>query len=907
MESSGPRKKWKGGLSCAVPCQPRANAGRALLVVLACQVAFVLLVGVGVQGVKTWSRSGFVKFRVPAIAPGLESVSGYTPEEFWGIAIACLCLPLALVPALIGVGEAFSARAIPAFVRFFLLGLWSCTFAWCGVRAYYDWGGHDLVDCFVVGCAFETYSLIEEDVEDYFSGFFPVLGLVTVLTSFAFFVLACALTVATVVEFAFTLKELQSRSAVGSADVRSSNVDLTESLLSSSEDDGNDGSASSVAAQPCLPAGRSQALRRKKRTAKAIAMAAGLILPIFFVFLTTLVTSTWLVTTSTKVSRTAQMDVSTDSWKCRLAATTEAAAPLLPLQKHLCPEVPWAYFKTWTIALKNETWTTHHPHSLLPPTVHHHKVFAKVYVDVLLFYSFIYVLVLLGIVSSASSRARTLLHKRRTFKLGQSWYSTPSLVQIIVSLVLVLNLTLFTIHWYHDHNWHSWWPVTLPFIKEPSTAEKLARTSGQVASFLMGVLVLPASRTSIWTTLFDIPWETLLTTHIYVGYTFLFTVAFHMFSWWFVYSEQHIFPHDVLSTNLYFPLNFHAKPGECSTLTCLDPEYQKPAGDNWTIALASFFMLFIGFPVFGLLTLNWVRRNNFELFYYSHHAFLVLFMVVLWHASSSWFFVAIGIALWAVDRVLRFVSGMHRVDLISVDAQAGDANFTRIEFSSSLNSSLQAGHYVFLNVPAISPLQWHPFSISGLRTEPGRPSSTIASLSIKDCGDFTGQLQGLAKSGRVDEIRIDGPYGAPLMEHLEPFQTIVLVAGGIGCTPFFALLDEISAQPETFQDKRIVFLWSSRSIDLFHAFSSQLDRAKTFIPNLTVKLFLTSPPQATEISTPLAFPCCFKRIGDITEEVADLEPLFTKLMVCGPEKLVNQLYDKALEHDMAFRSETFLL
>lgn len=49
-----------------------------------------------------------------------------------------------------------------------------------------------------------------------------------------------------------------------------------------------------------------------------------------------------------------------------------------------------------------------------------------------------------------------------------------------------------------------------------------------------------------------------------------------------------------------------------------------------------------------------VRRQKFELFYYSHHFFLVLWAVVLWHAASAWYYIGASIALWIVDRAIRF-------------------------------------------------------------------------------------------------------------------------------------------------------------------------------------------------------------------------------------------------------------
>jgi len=461
-------------------------------------------------------------------------------------------------------------------------------------------------------------------------------------------------------------------------------------------------------------------------------------------------------------------------------------------------------------------------------------------------------------------------------------------------------LIAFVIHWYHDHNWHSWWPQTLPFIKEPSTFEKMARTSGQVLNLIIGLLILPASRNSIWSTLYGIPWESLLRVHVLLGYMFVAGCLFHMLCWWGVYLEQDIFPHDVLSVKMYFPMNFHSKPGHCSTLTCLDPEYQRPGGDNWTIPLVTFFMIFLGFPTFGVLTLNAVRRANFELFYYSHHLFLVLFAVVLWHASSSWYFVALGITLWVADRLLRFASGLENVHVETIDTNL-DAQVTTISFRHT--SLYQAGQFVMLNVPEISLLQWHPFSIAGISSE---TDQDIATLQIKACGDFSRQVFNLAHLSPNFKIRVDGPYGAPF--DYGASKNIILVAGGIGCTPFFALLDQLG-QLGLFETKRVLFIWSIPSPDMLDVFQSQLLQINH--PNITVKIHVSRPVDS-EISLPFSQWISLKRIESLPDVVKDSAFLIdsrntTQVLACGPQSLVNQAQKMALEKDFAFRSEIFLL
>ena len=71
---------------------------------------------------------------------------------------------------------------------------------------------------------------------------------------------------------------------------------------------------------------------------------------------------------------------------------------------------------------------------------------------------------------------------------------------------------------------------------------------------------------------------------------------------------------------------------------------------------------------------------------------------------------------------------------------------------------------MYVNVPEISALEWHPFSISSA-AEDGMTTHHVKTLGSNT---FTGRLHDCARraaaEGRLDRLRlnIDGPYGVPL-------------------------------------------------------------------------------------------------------------------------------------------------
>merc|ERR1711907_713169 len=112
------------------------------------------------------------------------------------------------------------------------------------------------------------------------------------------------------------------------------------------------------------------------------------------------------------------------------------------------------------------------------------------------------------------------------------------------------------------------------------------------------------------------------------------------------------------------------------------------------------------------------------------------------------------------------------------------------------------GQYCFLNIPAISTLEWRPFSISsapmdgsltfhiksmGSGTFTGRVQELAAVLDMQrlECGD------GVAPTGSYGlGLSIDGPYGRTLA--FKEYSSLLLIGGGIGITPLHCMYRELA-------------------------------------------------------------------------------------------------------------------
>ncbi|KAE8706360.1 Respiratory burst oxidase-like protein A [Hibiscus syriacus] len=226
------------------------------------------------------------------------------------------------------------------------------------------------------------------------------------------------------------------------------------------------------------------------------------------------------------------------------------------------------------------------------------------------------------------------------------------------------------------------------------------------------------------------------------------------------------------------------------------------------------------------LATKWFRRNliklpkpfdritGFNAFWYSHHLFVIvyillvihgvfLYLVHIWYRKTTWMYVAVPVVLYVGERTLRFFrSGFDTVRLLKVAIYPGGV--LTLQMSKPPQFRYKSGQYMFVQCPAVSPFEWHPFSITSA------PSDDYLSVHIRQLGDWTQELKRIfsevcelpvaGKSGllRADEsskksfpkLLIDGPYGAPAQDY-HKYDVLLLVGLGIGATPFISILKDL--------------------------------------------------------------------------------------------------------------------
>uniref|UniRef100_A0A3B3YVC2 FAD-binding FR-type domain-containing protein n=1 Tax=Poecilia mexicana TaxID=48701 RepID=A0A3B3YVC2_9TELE len=275
-----------------------------------------------------------------------------------------------------------------------------------------------------------------------------------------------------------------------------------------------------------------------------------------------------------------------------------------------------------------------------------------------------------------------------------------------------------------------------------------------------------------------------------------------------------------------------------------------------------------------------IRRNYFEVFWYTHHLFIIFFAGLVIHGigyivrrqnkesykehnplfcqnrtedwgkipecpipqfeggpAQTWWYVIGPMVIYLCERLLRFIRYMQNVQyrkIVMRPSKVLELQLVKKGFK------MDVGQYVFLNCPAISQLEWHPFTMTSA------PEEDFFSVHIRSAGDWTDKLIDIM-------MGVDGPFGTA-SEDVFDYEVSMLVGAGIGVTPFASILKSIwykfKDNDPNLKTRKIYFYWLCRETHAFEWFADLLKAQEKEMEErgmgdfLTYKLFLTGWDQS---------------------------------------------------------------
>ncbi|KAL3349103.1 hypothetical protein AABB24_022303 [Solanum stoloniferum] len=336
-----------------------------------------------------------------------------------------------------------------------------------------------------------------------------------------------------------------------------------------------------------------------------------------------------------------------------------------------------------------------------------------------------------------------------------------------LAMFIILCVWYFSAFVYFHYSTITTYAATKGVVVWQARIDRLALVIGLTGNICLTFLFYPVSRGSSILPLLGLTSEGSIKYHIWLGHMAMTLFTIH---------------------GLLFIL-FWAVSGRLHEMLTWDPHYISNVPGELGL-LVGLILWATTFPA--------IRRRMFELFFYTHYLYILFMVFYLLHTGMFYACIMLpGFFLFLIDRYLRFLQSRQKVRLISarvLTCETVELNFSKI---SGLEYSPMS--IMFLNVPSISKLQWHPFTV----TSNSNLESDTISVVIKCEGSWTKKLYSvMSLPSSVDrlDVSVEGPYG-PASTHFLRHDTLVLISGGSGITPFISIIRELIYMSSTLKCK----------------------------------------------------------------------------------------------------------
>lgn len=299
-----------------------------------------------------------------------------------------------------------------------------------------------------------------------------------------------------------------------------------------------------------------------------------------------------------------------------------------------------------------------------------------------------------------------------------------------------------------------------------------------------------------------------------------------------------------------------------------------------------------------------IRRKCFQVFAYFHMALFPVFIIGMCvHGGNRWInfefptaliFVPIPFFIYFFMIFKRIINMFRRPFYVADVSIVSTKTFIHLSLVKPKGFTWKSGQYAFLNIPAIHPIQWHPFSIAS------SPNGEYLCFMIKKAGDWTNKLIDTFYDIKMDsfkdsvETMVDSKFDKEFREYLMQMQTevndevlrrnrvifpkvfvsdsvsapaemaqrrrrIILIGAGSGIAPFLALLDDqqVAAEGGRMRDGELAksyreeyrytekahLILTSRDADQFSWLSPYVDKIlsqESISDKIQLHLYLTS-------------------------------------------------------------------
>ena len=197
--------------------------------------------------------------------------------------------------------------------------------------------------------------------------------------------------------------------------------------------------------------------------------------------------------------------------------------------------------------------------------------------------------------------------------------------------------------------------------------------------------------------------------------------------------------------------------------------------------------------------------------------------------------------------------------------ESSDTTSVILEGPKETVSHRKAGQFASIRI--MGPDGWsepHPFTISC------SPEEERLRFTIKNSGDFTARVKDWEIGA---EVQCDGPYGA-FCKDIDDKQDIVMIAGGVGITPFLSVLRHFRSTRAT---NSVLLFWGNKTLGDAFAAGELLAMTRELDLRVVHCLSREDPPPSPDGTV-------WHEKGRFTRELLEKYPVAetASFYVCGP-------------------------
>lgn len=420
-----------------------------------------------------------------------------------------------------------------------------------------------------------------------------------------------------------------------------------------------------------------------------------------------------------------------------------------------------------------------------------------------------------------------------------------------------------------------WW-ITLLYLS--FTSDEVLVGLGVFICLNIGFSLLPITRNSLWITTMNFSYNKLINIHKFISILTLLSAVVKVIAVVVLYSSYRL-----VST-------FSNKMGLVATSSII---------------------------VSSLIANPFIRKNCFEIFYYSHRILSVLIIITMTlHFEICIYYVTPALILYFIDLVVRLFS-INKVIYTKIEnVDFKDKNntcYTFITLSTTKKINTRPGCYFFLLCTDISNLEWHPLSL--ISENNNTLVFCVKNMGKKSWSDKIKQLSNNEFIYKTINLYLQGPY-----LHVKPdyntnkYEYIINIANGIGITPFFTILEDISANIKTNKltnIKKVLFIWIVEDVTFLLPFLHKLEILNEM--GIDVKIFITKFNVNNRIDDKyyLLFeiknyrPNVIDYINNFVVKNNNVDNKKICVISCGSNSLVNDIYKVTTALNIKLFNETF--